>query len=156
MVLPRPDLSSLLGVTYRRIPILAINNTVLADTHLILPVLESLFPAANPLCVSDPVETAKWERWADAAFPAAVGCIPAAALANAAFRRDREELTGRSFDVEMMAKGRAGALRGAEKVFADVEEVMGGGKKWILGGEDVALADVHGAFLLSFLPLELE
>jgi len=45
-ILPRPELSELLGVAYRRIPILAIGNDVYCDTSLISYVLERRFPAS--------------------------------------------------------------------------------------------------------------
>ncbi|ROT37686.1 hypothetical protein SODALDRAFT_361415 [Sodiomyces alkalinus F11] len=42
-LLPRPDLSAL-GISYRRIPLLAINRDIYLDMRLISPKLESLFP----------------------------------------------------------------------------------------------------------------
>ena len=47
MAPPRPELSELLGVTYRRIPVLAIGNDVYCDTSLIASVLERRFPASQ-------------------------------------------------------------------------------------------------------------
>jgi glutathione S-transferase len=43
-MLPRPDLSDLLGIAYRRIPVLAIGNDVYCDTSLIAAALERRFP----------------------------------------------------------------------------------------------------------------
>ncbi|EAA32197.1 hypothetical protein GE21DRAFT_7778 [Neurospora crassa] len=49
MILPRPDLSSLLGIKYRRIPLLSIGRDVYLDTRLILSKLEDLdLPSLNP------------------------------------------------------------------------------------------------------------
>ncbi|KAG5646610.1 hypothetical protein DXG03_002914 [Asterophora parasitica] len=45
-VLPRPEITDLLGITYRRIPILAIGNDVYCDTSLIASALERRFPAS--------------------------------------------------------------------------------------------------------------
>jgi glutathione S-transferase len=42
--MPRPELSSALGVSYRRIPVLAIGNDVYCDTSLIASALERNFP----------------------------------------------------------------------------------------------------------------
>lgn len=42
--LPRPELSDLLGINYRRIPLLAIGNDIYCDTSLIVSVLERRFP----------------------------------------------------------------------------------------------------------------
>jgi glutathione S-transferase len=47
MILPRPELSNLLGVKYRRIPVLAIGNDVYCDTNLIATVLERRFPPSD-------------------------------------------------------------------------------------------------------------
>ena len=44
---PRPELSELLGIDYRRIPVLAIGNDVYCDTSIIGTVLERRFPAAE-------------------------------------------------------------------------------------------------------------
>ncbi|KAI0812101.1 glutathione S-transferase [Xylaria sp. FL0064] len=44
-MLPRPDLS-LLGVSYRRIPVLSIGRDVYLDTRLIIQKLETLYPAS--------------------------------------------------------------------------------------------------------------
>lgn len=46
-VLPRPELADLLGITYRRIPVLAIGNDVYCDTSLIATALERRFPATK-------------------------------------------------------------------------------------------------------------
>lgn len=46
-ILPRPELSDLLGITYRRIPVLAIGNDVYCDTRLIATALERRFPASK-------------------------------------------------------------------------------------------------------------
>lgn len=47
MTVPRPELSELLGVTYRRIPVLAIGNDVYCDTNLIASALERRFPVSQ-------------------------------------------------------------------------------------------------------------
>ena len=47
MTLPRPDLADRLGVTYRRIPVLAIGKDVYCDSSLIASVLERRFPASE-------------------------------------------------------------------------------------------------------------
>lgn len=49
MILPRPDLSSALGIKYRRIPLLSIGRDVYLDTRLILSKLEDLeyFPSTS-------------------------------------------------------------------------------------------------------------
>lgn len=44
MTMPRPELSELLGIAYRRIPVLAIGNDVYCDTSLIVSTLERVYP----------------------------------------------------------------------------------------------------------------
>ena len=44
MTLPRPEVMELLGIGYRRIPLLAIGNDVYCDTTLIVPQLEKHIP----------------------------------------------------------------------------------------------------------------
>ena len=46
MTLPRPELSEIMGVTYRRIPILAIGRDVYTDTSLIASTLERRYPTS--------------------------------------------------------------------------------------------------------------
>ena len=48
MILPRPDLSDLLGIKYRRIPLLSIGKDVYLDTRLILSKLEDLEGFSSP------------------------------------------------------------------------------------------------------------
>jgi glutathione S-transferase len=47
LTLPRPQISDLLGVGYRRIPVLAIGNDLYCDTSLITSVLERRFPESE-------------------------------------------------------------------------------------------------------------
>ena len=47
MMPPRPQLSELLGIDYRRIPVLAIGNDAYCDTAIIGTVLERRFPASE-------------------------------------------------------------------------------------------------------------
>jgi glutathione S-transferase len=46
MTLPRPELSEMMGITYRRIPVLAIGRDVYADTSLIASTLERRYPSS--------------------------------------------------------------------------------------------------------------
>ena len=47
MTLPRPELADLLGLKYRRIPVLAIGRDVYCDSSLIASVLERRFPPSE-------------------------------------------------------------------------------------------------------------
>ncbi|KAK7037545.1 hypothetical protein VNI00_011037 [Paramarasmius palmivorus] len=48
-ILPRPEITDLLGLKYRRIPILAIGNDIYCDTSLIAAALERRFPESKTL-----------------------------------------------------------------------------------------------------------
>ncbi|KAI1363801.1 glutathione S-transferase [Xylaria arbuscula] len=102
-ILPRPDLS-LLGVSYRRIPILAIGRDVYLDTRLIIQKLETLFPpsTAHPgisgAAAGKPEHTALEQLISQRVtegdlFSRAIQCFPASRFgADAALLRDRTAL----------------------------------------------------------------
>lgn len=92
-ILPRPDLS-LLGITYRRIPLLAIGNSVYCDTHLILRELERRFPV-DGLDIA-PTRSAEFAERSNKVFPYAAGCIPSdlPLMKDPRFVKDRGELSG--------------------------------------------------------------
>ncbi|KAI0879022.1 glutathione S-transferase [Hypoxylon argillaceum] len=100
-ILPRPDLA-LLGVSYRRIPILSIGRDVYLDTRLILQKLEALYPpsAAHPGLSRPKAEHAALEQLLSTRviegdlFKRAVECFPVNAFADPAFLRDRAALYG--------------------------------------------------------------
>ena len=72
-VLPRPQLESL-GITYRRIPVLAIGKDVYCDTSLIVARILELQGAQGRL--HQHPAAAAFERWADWAFSAGHVLIP--------------------------------------------------------------------------------
>lgn len=97
--LPRPDLAEQLGVTYRRIPLLAIGNTVYADTKLILDELERRYPLGalgSGGCEGGGAGESKWAAWSDSVFRFAVACLPTslALMKDARFQKDREDFSG--------------------------------------------------------------
>lgn len=105
MTMPRPELSEQLGVTYRKIPVLAIGNDVYCDTAIIASVLERRFPASEgygtlfpPRIGSDKADTglslALMLHWTDkVVFPLAASCLPYAKF-DANFIKDRESVSG--------------------------------------------------------------
>lgn len=48
--MPRPLLKEVFGLSYRKIPILAIGREIYCDTSLIIEVLEQYFPSYSPTC----------------------------------------------------------------------------------------------------------
>lgn len=74
---PRPELS-LLGVSYRRIPVLAIGGDVYCDTALAIIALEERFPGRGLDLKSGGVQSGASFFWADRAiFRASTGLMPA-------------------------------------------------------------------------------
>lgn len=102
--LPRPDLAEKLGVTYRRIPLLAIGNTVYADTKLILDELERRYPlgalggggGGGDASAGGGAGDCEWAAWSDGVFRFAVACLPTSlpVMKDARFRKDREDFSG--------------------------------------------------------------
>jgi glutathione S-transferase len=92
--MPRTDLASL-GITYRRIPVLAINGEVFCDTALIIRELERRFPEGK--LGDDEGEWEKWEEWSNGIFPDAAKLISTdlPLMKDKRFVKDREEYSGR-------------------------------------------------------------
>ncbi|KAI1133288.1 hypothetical protein F5Y10DRAFT_85570 [Nemania abortiva] len=108
-ILPRPDVA-LLGVSYRRIPLLSIGRDVYLDTRLIIQKLEALYPpsAAHP-GISSAHTTGLAEHTAleqlistrvieGDLFKQGVACFPAGIFNDPAFLRDRAALNGIDVD----------------------------------------------------------
>lgn len=60
------------------------------------------------------------------------------------FRRDREDYTGRSWALEDVKRGRPEALVGMRAAWELLEGLLGDGREWIGGTEEVGMADIHG------------
>ena len=87
-MLPRPEITDLLGIRYRRVPILAIGNDIYCDSNIIILALERRFPASEGYGTIFPTsEDGKWtdtgmikafaKFYADGAlFTPALGLLP--------------------------------------------------------------------------------
>ncbi|CCX29604.1 hypothetical protein FPQ18DRAFT_376764 [Pyronema domesticum] len=157
-ILPRPDLSNLLGIIYRRIPVLAIGNTVFINTPLILETLETKYPTADAASGTGPAlgggeEAKEWGRWSDKVFRSAVACLPTSlpVMKDPKFRNDREDFSGSSYQPDKVDANRAKALRGVEEGFKGMEEVLKDGRDWVLGGKEVSLGDVNAVWVLEWM-----
>lgn len=88
MTAPRPELADVLGVHYRRIPVLAIGNDVYCDSSIIASVLERRFPPSQGFGTLFPlrkngggpdigVSKALAMFWTDRiVFPLVADCLP--------------------------------------------------------------------------------
>ncbi|KAI0528292.1 glutathione S-transferase [Xylaria bambusicola] len=160
-IMPRPDLS-LLGVSYRRIPVLAIGKDVYLDTRLIIQKLETLFPpsAAHPgisgVAAGRPEHSALEDLISQRTiegdlFGSGVQCFPASRFASdAALLRDRTALftnadptkdddggesaaTPSPLSAEVMDKKRPAAVAVVRRWVRWLEEgLLADGRDWIL------------------------
>ncbi|KAI7104741.1 hypothetical protein KC352_g37231, partial [Hortaea werneckii] len=89
LVLPRPDLEAL-GITYRRIPLLAVGKDVYCDSSRMIDLaLSKLSQSGGPL-VTSPADKA-YEDWGIDTFKLAVFIIPQAAI-TPGFLNDRKTI----------------------------------------------------------------
>jgi glutathione S-transferase len=148
-IMPKPDLMPLTG-GYRRTPVMQIGADVFCDTQVILAEIDRRHP--------DPRFGAglAWSinLWADRSFFQATVPIIFGALGRfvpEAFIKDREQLSGRPFDVEALGKA-AAPMRGQWRAQAGwIEgELARGGKPW-LGGDAPTLADAAAYMNVWFL-----
>ena len=138
VIMPKPDLVPLTG-GYRRIPVMQIGADVYCDSQVILAELERRHP--------DPptVRGADWavNLWADRLWFQASVAVIFAEIGDAvpkAFIADREQLSGRPFDVGAM-KAAAPAMRTQWRAYAAWLE-DGLANDDFLGGSAPSLADV--------------
>lgn len=161
VTLPRPDLKNRLGVNYRRIPVMSIGRDIYCDTLIMLEKLEELFPYKDGEVLrkgKNGYERAVeklLEKWTDVVvFKYAAAAIPTSlsAIRDKTFIDDRTELWGRDWAVEhqdsLRPEGLA-ALR-ANVQFLE-QDLLEDGRNWILGGNEMTLADVHAAWIFVWL-----
>lgn len=119
-VLPRPDLLAL-GITYRRIPVVAFDNAIYVDTALQLDDLEARFPLkagergeGGSLVGCDRADVVRWRQWSRGLTIYAVGCLPSdlPALNDETMIKDRADLTGSTVCVCGSCAVRCAAWRG--------------------------------------------
>ncbi|KAF2725254.1 hypothetical protein K431DRAFT_215966 [Polychaeton citri CBS 116435] len=157
-IMPRPDLE-MLGVKYRRIPILSIGRDIYCDTRLILQKLEERFPASAQ---HPPIASKEAAAMAGllskftidgGVFARAAQLIPpeAPVMQDARFLKDRTEFTGRSWSNEDVRRQRPEAIVHMRECFGIVEGLLGDGREWIAGTKDVDLADIDGIWPFRWL-----
>ncbi|MBO6634483.1 glutathione S-transferase family protein [Parvibaculum sp.] len=151
IIMPKPELVALTG-GYRKIPVMQIGADIYCDSQSIIRELERRFPSPS---IHVGGAGAGWTAgmWSDRVFfQAAVAIIfgGGTALADEAFIKDREKLTGRPFDIEAM---KAAAPLMAEQFRAQlgwIEEQLGDGRSFVLG-EKPSLADASAFYNLAFV-----
>jgi glutathione S-transferase len=157
-MMPRPDVARL-GVSYRRIPLLSVGRDVYLDTRLMLPKLESLFPAKPRLGATAPDQQALTQLlqslMVDAGlFARGVQLLPPdlPLLRDPAYFRDRGDFVGAPLSRDAMARARPEAVAAMQRAFALFEHgFLADGRTWILGTPAPGLADIEGVWVFHWV-----
>ncbi|PPQ63867.1 hypothetical protein CVT24_009493 [Panaeolus cyanescens] len=126
-ILPRPELKELLGIPYRRIPVLAIGNDVYCDTNIIVPVLERRFPS------SDGYDTLYPHRKGSISSDTGLIKVLSRFYTDRALFADVVGLLDWKDIPEAMLKDRAETL---------LEQQLSNGREWLLDTESPSMADM--------------
>ena len=137
VIMPKPELVALTG-GFRRIPVMQIGADIYCDTQMIARELERRYPIPSILVGADRGLGFGLGLWTDRAlFQATVTLVFGAGerVVDDAFIRDREALSGRSWD---LPGKREAAPRVAEQLraqFGWVEEQLSDGRRYLLGDQ---------------------
>ncbi|PFH46162.1 hypothetical protein AMATHDRAFT_8132 [Amanita thiersii Skay4041] len=165
--LPRPEITDFLGVTYRRIPILAIGNDIYCDTrqdavceHLIVTALERHFPAAHygtifpKAKVTGKIDSGLAQALShygeSAIFPPAVTLLPWDKM-PASFVQDRSLLSGAPINPASIIASRGVSLSTLSSHLQLLEEQLSDGREWLLNTEQPSLVDLSFHFIFTWL-----
>ena len=141
-VMPKPDLMPLTG-GYRKTPVMQVGADIYCDTQLIMLELERRLPSPSFLPKGREGEARAITMWIDRnIFAPAVGVVMSqvADRFGDAFKKDRSEFSGRSFDPERM---RAALPMVRDQTYGQLslaEAMLADGRKFVLGSEP-SLAD---------------
>ncbi|KAL0571707.1 hypothetical protein V5O48_010247 [Marasmius crinis-equi] len=157
IVSERPEITDLLGVGYRRIPILAIGNDIYCDTNLIIPVLERRFPPSQgygTLFPPDKHESGESPRSNTGLLKAFAKHYGDAVLNRLAVSllsweklppqmlEDRSKIFGHPIDPQKFAEARPKTLSQLASHLALIEEQLQDGRAWLLDTTTPSLADL--------------
>ncbi|KDR83782.1 hypothetical protein GALMADRAFT_236147 [Galerina marginata CBS 339.88] len=160
-VLPRPEITDYLGVTYRRIPILAIGNDVYCDTSIIVSALERRFPSAKGYGTIFPASKnggnadtglikAFSKFYADnVLFPPATNLLPWGKL-PAAFLKDRSALRGSTIDTKALEANIPNAQTIISSHLSLIEEQLNDSREWLFNTASPSLADISVHFIFNW------
>jgi glutathione S-transferase len=162
-MMPRPLLASAFGVTYRKIPILAIGRDVYCDTSLIVEALESRFLEGDGYGSVYPVDKSTGRRnrsllrgfasfWIDRPFfRVTTGLIPSSVW-RTQFGRDRAGLIGHVLDADKLEKKVDGNLGRLDLQLGLFEDWLaeGKGRGWLFDTETPSMADVSLYYQLDW------
>lgn len=159
--MPRPDLE-LIGVAYRRIPVVAIGRDVYLDTRLQLPKLESLDVPQARLGGATPEQKAL-ERLLSAyvndrgIFGNVALLLPEdlPLMKDPKFLKDRDDFFSSpdyKWDAQTRKEQRPANLRKIADMMTLIEEtLLSDGREWVLGTQKPSLADIEAVWPLNFI-----
>lgn len=153
-MMPRPLLLSTFGLTYRKIPVLAIGRDIYCDTSLIIEALEHYFPSPSYGTIYPPHTNApSWNYrplargfasfWTDKPlFRSTTGLIPASVW-ESQFGTDRAQLIGHKLDPEKLKAKVPQNLAVFDMHLSLLEPLFAGGDgKWVFPTDTPSLADL--------------
>jgi len=148
VIMPKPDLTPLTG-GYRRIPVMQVGADVYCDTQVIMAEIERRAPSPRMIHGAD------WavNLWADRLMFQPTVAIIFGAIGDhvpAEFIKDREQLSGRPFDVAAMKAAGPPMMGQFRAMSAWLELELAGGADW-LSGEAPGLADIAAYMNFWFL-----
>ncbi|KAL6305895.1 hypothetical protein BKA93DRAFT_777208 [Sparassis latifolia] len=161
---PRPELSTLLGLPYRRIPVLAIGSDVYCDTSLIASVLERRFPPFEGYHTLFPKR--KGGQRADTGLVKALSMyyvdrvlfqLAADSLPYTRFPKplleDRNVFFSptKPFDLTQMTARQPEVKSAISSHLTLIEEQLADGREWLLDTEAPGLADISVHFVVAWL-----
>ena len=141
-VMPKPDLMPLTG-GYRKTPVMQVGADIYCDTQLIMLELEKRVPSPSLLPKGREGEARGLAMWIDRnIFWSAVGVVMGEIgdKLPEAFKKDRSEFSGRSFDADKMRAAQPTMRAQTYAQLSLAEEILADGRKFLLGGEP-SLAD---------------
>jgi glutathione S-transferase len=152
VIMPKPDLTPLTG-GYRRIPVMQVGADIYCDTQVIMAEIERRAPSPRV------IQGADWavNLWADRLlFQPAVAIIFGAIghTVGQDFIADREQLSGRPFDLAAM-KAAGPPMKGQFRAMAAwLDQQLAGGDQW-LSGAAAGLADIAAYMNFWFIERSL-
>ena len=135
IVLPRPTLLDL-GITYRRIPLLALGRDVYCDTALIIEIIQKHLGGL----ATSPADHA-YEAFADQLFSSGLACIPSALLSED-FVKDRAPIFPICAREDFKTLGPSGKAEFQANLDIIEKDFLADASPFI-GGSKPALADIH-------------
>jgi glutathione S-transferase len=141
-MMPKPDLMPLTG-GYRKTPVMQVGADIYCDTQLIMLELEKRVPSPSLLPKGREGEARGLAMWIDRnIFWSAVGVVMGEIgdKLPEAFKKDRSEFSGRSFDADKMRAAQPTMRAQTYAQLSLAEEILADGRQFLLGGEP-GLAD---------------